>query len=271
MCEFCISHGEGKKWYENMANFSRELFLKVNSDENLKKYLSVFGRSLREGTARAEKWKKRLPRVYDFLVYPWLTNLQKRNHFGQIVPIEDVENILDQVSSVVRLPCVCRKVNTGIEARFCYAVGMDTTHILKDLPDFRNFDRITGPEAKKEMRHLDVEGMTHSVWTFQTPYIGAICNCDQDCMAYRVQYLKELAKVMWRGEYVATVDPERCKGCRLCMKRCLFDAVLYDRVQGKCTIEVRNCYGCGICRAACPEDALSLLERRNVPQAASTW
>ena len=25
MCEFCTKHGEGKKWYEIMENYSREL------------------------------------------------------------------------------------------------------------------------------------------------------------------------------------------------------------------------------------------------------
>jgi hypothetical protein len=161
MCEFCISHGEGKKWYENMTNYSRKLFLKVNSDAGLKNFLS---------------------------------------HFGQIVPLEGVENVLDRVETVIRLPGICRKVTTGVEKRYCYAVGMDTSHIIEDLPDFRDFDKITGAAAKTEIRNLDKEGLTHSVWTFNTPYIGAICNYDQDCMAYRIQYRSKLAKVIWKAE-----------------------------------------------------------------------
>lgn len=271
MCEFCISHGEGKKWYENMTNFSRELFLQISSDEKLKKFLSGFALSMREGVARSDKWKKRLPHMYSALIYPWLTHRQKKIHFGQVVPIEDVEHILDRVSSIVRLPCICRKINTGVETRVCYAVGMDATHILCDVPDFRDFDRINAAEAKKEMRHHDGEGLTHSVWTFQTPFIGAVCNCDRNCMAYLVQYRKKLAKVMWKGEWVATIEQDRCKGCRLCLKRCPFNSVRYDRRFEKCRIEARNCYGCGVCRSTCPEDAISLLAREKVPQAADSW
>ena len=30
MCEFCIKHGEGKKWYLNVKNYSEELVNDVN-------------------------------------------------------------------------------------------------------------------------------------------------------------------------------------------------------------------------------------------------
>ncbi|MDH4319203.1 MAG: 4Fe-4S binding protein [Desulfobulbaceae bacterium] len=271
MCEFCVRHGEGKKWYENMTNYSRELFLQVNSDEKLKKFLGGFGQSMLVGQARAQKWKRRLPFIYNLLVYPWLTHRQKKSHFGQVLPVEDVELILEKVSSVVRLPCICRKVNTGKEIRVCYAVGMDATHVFKDLPDFQYFDRISVNEAKLEMRKLDEQGLVHSVWTFQTPFIGAICNCDHDCTAYRVQCRNKLATVMWRAEYVAAIDPERCNGCRLCLKQCQFHAIGYNRVQNKCTIRLADCYGCGNCRVTCVNKAISLLERKDVETVAGLW
>ena len=271
MCEFCVQHGEGKKWYDNMANYSREVFLQVNSEEKLAHFLLHFGQSMKNGLQQASKWKKRLPVIYDHLVYPWLTKRQKKSHFGQILPIEDVEHIVDQVRSIVRLPCICRKINTGNDKRCCYAVGLDMTHILKDQPDFCEFDRINRETAKEEMRLLDQEGYTHSVWTFQTPFIGAICNCDQDCMAYKVQYRFDLAQVMWKGEYVAAVDWDRCRGCRKCQKICFFEAIDFDRQQGKCRVDLNNCYGCGTCRAACQEDAISLLDRHSVPLVAHSW
>jgi Pyruvate/2-oxoacid:ferredoxin oxidoreductase delta subunit len=271
MCEFCISHGEGRKWYENMTNYSRELFLQVSSDEGLKNFLANFGRSMWENIPRAEKWKRRLPFIYDFLVYPWLTRGQKKSHFGQMVPVEDVEKILRQVGTVWRLPCICRKVATGEEKRYCYAVGMDATGIMRELPDFRNFDRTTPETAMNEIRDLDANGMTHSVWTFQTPFIGAVCNCDHDCMAYRVEYRSQLARVMWKAEYVATIDRDLCKGCRMCRKQCMFESVDYSREQQKCSINYLKCYGCGVCRAVCPEGAVSLVPREEKQPAAGSW
>jgi len=271
MCEFCISHGEGKKWYENMTNYSRKLFLKVNSDAGLKEFLSRFGRSMQENIPRAEKWKNRLPRIYDLLAYPWFTLRQKKTHFGQIVPLEDINNIIDRVDTVIRLPCICRKVATGVEKRYCYAVGMDTSHILEELPDFCDFDKISSYIAKTEIDILDRGGMTHSVWTFNTPYIGAICNCDRECMAYRIQYRSQLAKVMWKAEYVAEIETDSCNGCRLCRKQCLFEAINYNPAAKKCMIEPGYCYGCGTCRTVCPREAITLQPRDKNPIAAAAW
>ena len=271
MCEFCISHGEGKKWYENITNYSRELFLQISSDEALKEYLANFGPSMQENIPTAEKWKRRLPVIYNFIAYPWLTRRFKKNHFGQMVPIEDIEKVLNKVGTVWRLPCICRKVATGEEKRYCYAVGMDATGILKDLPDFRNFDQTTPEVAISEIRDLDANGMTHSVWTFQTPFIGAVCNCDHDCMAYRIEYRSRLAKIMWKAEYVSAIDKELCKGCKSCRKQCMFEAIDYSREQHRCSIDYRRCYGCGVCRASCPEKAITLLPRKGTQLAANTW
>ncbi len=43
----------------------------------------------------------------------YLTKTQKKSHFGQVVVIEEVEQIFQMVEGVIRLPCVCRKVTTG--------------------------------------------------------------------------------------------------------------------------------------------------------------
>ncbi|HDO36136.1 MAG TPA: 4Fe-4S ferredoxin, partial [Nitrospirae bacterium] len=42
MCEFCTKHGEGRKWYENITNYTEDLFYQVNSEENLKAFLGSF-------------------------------------------------------------------------------------------------------------------------------------------------------------------------------------------------------------------------------------
>jgi heterodisulfide reductase subunit A-like polyferredoxin len=81
----------------------------------------------------------------------------------------------------------------------------------------------------------------------------------------------KIGKVMWKGEYVADIDPLLCNGCRECLQRCYFGGIAYDRKNKKCTIQLMNCYGCGICRAVCRQNAIRLLDRSAVPEAAHTW
>jgi hypothetical protein len=69
MCEFCTKYGEGKKWYENITNYTEEIFHQVNSEKNLKAYLNNFYHSLKVDVERAYKWKKRFPHIYNFRLF----------------------------------------------------------------------------------------------------------------------------------------------------------------------------------------------------------
>ncbi len=271
MCEFCTRHGEGKKWYENMENYSKEVFSRVNSKDNLRKYLRGFRKRLSFLPYTAYRVKKLFPGLYDSLVYPRVTSHLKKTHFGQVVPLEDAFNIVERVHSIVRLPCVCRKVTRGKEYRYCLGVGMDLREYVQDVPDFQNFDLISREKAKKLLNYLEGEGMVHSIWTFGTPFIGAICNCDRDCMAYNVQVKFDIAKAMWKGEYVAQIDPFLCNGCRQCMKQCIFQGVEYDMREEKCRVNIQKCYGCGICRKVCKKEALNLQDRYQVMGSQAVW
>lgn len=271
MCEFCTKHGEGKIWYENMENYSREVFSRVNSKDNLKKFLRSFRKRLSFLPYAAYRAKRIFPGFYDSHVYPRVTSHLKKTHFGQVVPLEDAFNILDNVNSIVRLPCICRKVTRGKEFRYCLGVGMDMKEYVHDVPDFQKFDLITPKKAKQLIRYLEGEGMVHSVWTFGTPFIGAICNCDQDCMGYTVQVKYQIARAMWKGEYVAQIDPNLCTGCRQCMKQCHFQGIEYDGENKKCRVNESKCYGCGLCRNFCKKGGIEIRGRVQVMGSGAVW
>jgi Fe-S-cluster-containing hydrogenase component 2 len=121
------------------------------------------------------------------------------------------------------------------------------------------------------LREHEREGLCHTVWTFHTPFIGGLCNCDRsDCIAMKATVTHDFP-VMFRAEYVAKNDMERCNGCRQCMKVCQFGAIAYSGAEEKTTVDSRRCYGCGICRAACSQGAISLVDRSSVPASANLW
>ena len=132
-------------------------------------------------------------------------------------------------------------------------------------------DELTKEEALSFMQGLEKEGLMHSVWTFGTPFIGGVCNCDRsDCAAMR-STVKHGVKVMFKAEYVAELDRDLCTGCRSCLRFCQFGAMGFSSSDKKAYIDVLKCYGCGVCRAGCSTGAVSLRERSEVPLVARNW
>jgi len=266
MCEFCIQHGEGQKWYLAMRNYSRELWDQEGRAEFMTDYGARFEERYTKRVALLDALVNK-PVVGRFIRRMAISK-QKAEHWGQVVPIEDLEQIVDMQDSIVRFPCVCRILTTGYrEARYCFGIGVDMAGNLAKYPDASSLEVLGREETKKILRSFDKQGLVHSVWTFKTPYIGAICNCDQDCVAYRLQVKTNLTQVMFRAEYVGLVDWDLCNGCKKCLLNCQFGAIRYSNTMKRATIEMMQCYGCGVCRAVCEKNAITLKPRSELTKA----
>jgi ferredoxin len=281
MCEFCLQHGEGKKWYLQAKNYADDLL----SDLRRRRFVTdFFGHP--EHLSRGNEQLQTLHRAPAFIqraVSALITRRMKKQHFGQVLPLEDIEQIFGFVNSIVRLPCICRQVTVGREVRYCYAISMGPGgHTLLDLvrdvdgsflsgPETSQFEQLSPAQALEAFADHEKEGLCHSVWTFMTPFVGGICNCDRsDCLAMRATVTHDV-KVMFRAHYVAQVDPDLCTGCRSCMRVCQFGAIAYRAADKKAFVDQTACYGCGICRSVCPNDAISLKPRAEVPAVATLW
>ena len=58
-------------------------------------------------------------------------------------------------------------------------------------------------------------------------------------------------------EGTAVVDPERCTGCRMCLRPGHCHAITLDH-EGKAQVEPEACIGCGVCTAVCPVGAIEV-------------
>lgn len=58
--------------------------------------------------------------------------------------------------------------------------------------------------------------------------------------------------------FIASVDPKRCSGCRMCETACVAKAIKFDEVKRVVHVEEAACMGCGLCNATCPSSAISL-------------
>ncbi len=282
MCEFCLKHGEGKKWYLEASNYTEDLLNDLDRQQFFKKFddqLNKQGENLLQRLDDLDKAPSIVKRIIR-----WKTvRSMKKVHYGQIVPIEDVERIFEFVNSIIRVSCLCRYIVLKKEKRFCYGVSMGPNggkllEIFKDLdmsflvgPDSKGTEIVSKDEALAQFRDYEKEGLCHSVWTFKTPFIGGICNCDRpDCLAMQMSVTHGIP-VMFRAEYVAVHEVDKCIGCKKCMEVCQFGAIGYSAGQKKIFIDPRRCYGCGICRSVCEKEAIHLTNRVEVPLAAGVW
>jgi ferredoxin len=281
MCEFCHQHGEGKKWYLNATNYAEDLMSDLRRRGFITHMFENPG-SLRRG----ERILTALDVLPDFLwknLRTRITEKQKVRHFGQVVPIEDVERVLALTTSVVRMACLCRHASSGKEQRYCYGLSMEPNgggiaKLLQEIdasylvgPETAGLESMSKTEALARMRENEREGNCHTVWTFLTPFLAGLCNCSlPGCYAMKAT-VSHKTPIFFRGEYVAAVDPEKCSGCGQCVKICPFKAFEPWEKKAKAVVDAGKCYGCGICRSVCAKDAIALADRAAVPEAAGLW
>ena len=287
MCEFCIQHGEGKQWYLQMKNYSSEL-LHATLTPQQKQAVGFYTR--REWLENFIKWTvesgtgRKLPETSqsdgETAEGPALPPREEQvfakskiKHYGQVIPIEDVEKVLGITDSITRMPCGCRYDTIGLtNQRYCFGLGVDVLHMFGKYPDSSaSLEVLEKGEAMKLIRKFDEEGLMHSVWTGVTPYVIGVCNCDGDCEAYRGYIKNRGIPSFFRAEYICQVDPDQCTGCKECMSQCQFGAQFYSSALGKVSISPEQCFGCGVCRAACPQNAIALIPRAESRIAANIW
>ena len=278
MCQFCVQHGDGERWYLQAANYAADL----ESDLARRGYVISFIGDFEANRAKVLAGVKALRAVPT----PVAARMRERasahmqeNHFGQPVPNEECEKIFRIATSIVRIPCLCRGERSAEDGVCLVTTVRPVDDVLaegwasyEDGPDVSSFERLDRESALALLRRCEERGLAHTVWTFKTPFIAAVCNCDlaSGCMAMNLT-LKHDVKVMWKGEWVARLSEDACTSCGACVPACPFGALTEARNGGSVVFSDRACWGCGTCRSACATGALTLAERREVPALATDW
>jgi NAD-dependent dihydropyrimidine dehydrogenase PreA subunit len=278
MCQFCVEHGEGKRWYLQAKNYAYDLDSDLKRREYVLEFISGFD-AMRSKAITAGEMLGKLPAPVARLGKNAISRSMQKNHFGQPLPLEDCEQVLDMATSITVIPCVCRmhERNRAAEEVCILVTAKPVIPLLAEGfadydggPELDYFHTMTKDAAMALLRSCEERGLMHSIWTFQTPFTAAICNCNSSsgCMAMKMTAGYDI-KLMWRGEDVAAIDDDRCTRCGKCARICPFESISTGR--GKVTLHAEKCWGCGVCRSACASNAIALTERSLVPSVANLW
>jgi hypothetical protein len=186
VCKFCVEHGEGERWYLNAKNYSYDLQSDLKRHEYIVEFISGF-EDMRSNTIAWMERLDKLPNPVSKTAKSAASQHMQRHHFGQPVPLEECERIFDLATSITVIPCICRMHAPGKEAEeVCVLVTTQPVEpylqegfaSYADGPDLDDFNKITPEEAMRLLRACEERGLMHSIWTFETPFCAAICNCN---------------------------------------------------------------------------------------------
>lgn len=285
MCKWCMTHGDGKKWYLNAKNYlvdelADELNLKDYLTEQWRYFEQVYIRRVMGFSSQGLGYKLKLPIIGKIIrnKLEKMIHSEKKNrkanradgHFGQIIPLEDAKVIIEKFAAepIIENYCMCRWMQRGIKDRCCINFGLLSEVIEKlprFIPDNIKSPRISREEAIERLEKHNKDGYISSVWFQPVPYINAICSCESpECGGLRIRSNFDL-DLIYKAEYIIQLNQDNCQGCKKCVSMCQFDALRYIPSIKRVIQFPDKCFGCGLCRHACEHEALKLVPRDEVP------
>jgi len=195
-------------------------------------------------------------------VLPAWKAMERSPDLGELVPEENIRELIRGADPVAVVPCTCRRsirkcdlplnvclqFNRGAE----YAINRGAGH------------RISAEEAIAIAGKAEEAGLIHTWASGVQRRLTAICNCCRDCcdiFALGME-LGNIEQILEKSRFRAEVDQELCTGCQDCVERCFFEAIEMKQSPPskklKAMIDKEKCFGCGLCAVVCEPEAITM-------------
>ena len=172
----------------------------------------------------------------------------------RILPYDDVKALLKRSKSFTLRSCICREERkfAGHECRF----PMRTCLSFSQNESPRHESSISKDEAIAFLDEAEELGLVHTVRNVAKG-IGYVCNCCGCCCGI-LRGINDwgIENSVASSNYLASIDPDECAGCGICVDRCQVHAISEDG--GVSVVDLRKCIGCGLCATGCPNGAAKL-------------
>jgi formate hydrogenlyase subunit 6/NADH:ubiquinone oxidoreductase subunit I len=189
------------------------------------------------------------------------------DHKLEILPYENVEELIESHTKFLVAPCICRKEKNLLEEGCENPV--ESCLILGHGADLYH-DRGVGRRIDKE-EALDILKKAEDAGLVMQPSnskeIANICCCCGCCCAVlrTVKKHPKPATIVF-SPFILAAESDTCIGCGVCVERCPMDALSLE--EDKVALDLDRCIGCGVCVPTCLTESLSLLRRPESEQRA---
>lgn len=123
---------------------------------------------------------------------------------------------------------------------------------------------VVGGEYTKEARIgravMDADifiSLTHFKGHEMTGFGGAIKNIGMGCGS-------RAGKKDQHSNGKPVIDEGKCRGCKMCLRECANDGLVFDEATKKMHVNQENCVGCGRCLGACNFDAIEFANNQAI-------
>jgi electron transport complex protein RnfB len=182
------------------------------------------------------------------------------NHKLEVLPYENVEELVKTQDKCLVAPCICRKekklLDEGCERpeESCLIFGRGA-----DLYHDRVIGRyITQEEALDILKKAEEAGLVLQP-SNSKDIVNICCCCGCCCGVLRTVKQHPKPASIVSSPFVCSADPETCIGCGVCVARCQMDALRLE--EDKVVLEIDRCIGCGLCVPTCLTASLSLVRK----------
>jgi len=187
---------------------------------------------------------------------------QVKEKIDQVLPLEDVNQVIEKFDTIAVAHCYCRHekdliekpCQTTTERENCLHFGQVARFVI----DHKFGREITKQEAKEIIKKAEADGLVHKTFHEKADIERneyAICNCCKCCCGTFEMYYKGAMPAHTYTSYIATVDLEECTQCESCVDICPMEAIA---LEDEIIIDKKKCIGCGVCSSNCPVDAIAL-------------
>ena len=178
----------------------------------------------------------------------------------EALPYEQVGELVKAHSRFAVAPCICRRharmTGGGCDApeETCLIFGEWADYYVRDGRG-RSIDR---SEVMDILARADAANLV--LQPTNSRHIAAICCCCGCCCGI-LRGLQSHPKPsdIVASSFIASLEPELCEGCWVCVERCQMQALAEDG--DRVVLDADRCIGCGLCVSTCPSGALTLVRK----------